>query len=46
MNKVWKIATVAGIAAILALGLFLYTWDIPAPQEKVEQELSDDRLAR
>lgn len=46
MNRVWTIAVAVGIAVILALGLFLYNWDIPAPQEKVEQELSDDRLSR
>lgn len=27
-------------------GLWLYFWDIPAPSETIEQELSDDGIRR
>ncbi|GIX17523.1 MAG: hypothetical protein KatS3mg119_1709 [Rhodothalassiaceae bacterium] len=32
------------LAAVLAGALFLYFWDIPAPQQMVEKTIPDDRL--
>lgn len=39
---------IAAASAILVLGgaLFLYFWDIPAPQQPVEIEFEDDRFPR
>jgi hypothetical protein len=34
------------LAAIVAGGVFLATWDIPAPTEQVEKTISNDRFPR
>lgn len=46
MGKLW--AVLAGLLALAILGgaAFLYTWDIPAPTERVEKTLDDDRFPR
>jgi len=45
MNRVWLVVVIIGVVLVVAAALFLYSWDIPAPQEHVEQELSDDRIS-
>lgn len=45
MNRVWLVGIVTGVVLILAAVLFLYSWDIPAPQQHIEQDLSDDRIS-
>ncbi len=42
MNRTWMIALVAALIALLVGAVWLYNWDIPAPQDQVSQELSDD----
>lgn len=42
MNRVWLIVTLAILLVLLAGAVWLYNWDIPAPQERIDQELSDD----
>ena len=34
------------LALIVAGGVFLATWDIPAPTESVEKTISNDRFPR
>lgn len=45
MNRVWLVGIVIGVVLVVAGSLFLYNWDIPAPQEHIEQDLSNDRLS-
>ncbi|GER06203.1 hypothetical protein GCM10007972_09240 [Iodidimonas muriae] len=44
MKRVWLIIVLLAVLAVLAGTVWLYTWDIPAPQERVEQELPDDLI--
>ena len=34
------------LAVVVGGGVFLATWDIPAPSERVEKVLPDDRFPR
>lgn len=45
MNKV-KIGIVVGVVVIGFSAFFLYTVDIPAPENKVERTLPDDQFPR
>lgn len=42
MNKAVKFALIAGLLGLVAGFVFLLTWQIPAPSEKVERVLPDD----
>ncbi len=44
MSKSTKIIIYIGLIAVLGGGLFLMTWDIPAPSEPVEKTLNNDRF--
>jgi hypothetical protein len=39
---------IIGLAVLIAIGggIFLFTWDIPAPVSDVEKTLPDDRFQR
>jgi hypothetical protein len=41
-----KYIIVLFLAVIVAGGVFLATWDIPAPTESVEKTIPNDRFAR
>ncbi len=41
-----KYILVIFVLAIVAGGVFLATWDIPAPSEQVEKTIPNDRFAR
>ena len=42
MKSVWLMVIVIVLLAVIGGTIWLFTWDIPAPQQKMEQELSDD----
>ncbi len=44
MSKVTQIIIAAAALAIVGGGIFLMTWDIPAPSETVTKTLSNDRF--
>lgn len=44
MSKITQIALAAIAVLIIGGGVFLMTWDIPAPSEKVTKTLSNDRF--
>jgi len=44
MSKITQIALAAIAVLIIGGGIFLMTWDIPAPSEKVTKTLSNDRF--
>lgn len=44
MSKVTQIIIALAALAIVGGGVFLMTWDIPAPSEKVTKTLSNDRF--
>lgn len=44
MSKMTQILLAAVAALIVGAGIFLMTWDIPAPSEKVTKTLSNDRF--
>lgn len=44
MSKLTQILLAAGVLVILGGAVFLMTWDIPAPSEKVTKTLSNDRF--
>ena len=46
MRSVTKILAAMLVLAIGGLTVFLATWDIPAPSQKVEKVLSNDRFPR
>ncbi len=46
MNRTWMVALVIILIALLAGTIWLYNWDIPAPQDRVNQELSDDVISK
>ena len=46
MKKAWLYLAAIGVLLVLGLAGFLYTWDIPAPTQKVEKTLPDDRFPR
>jgi len=46
MRSFTKFLAVVVVLAIGGLTVFLATWDIPAPSQKVEKVLSDDRFPR
>ena len=46
MRNFTKILAILLVAAVAGLGVFLATWDIPAPSQSVEKVLSDDRFPR
>jgi hypothetical protein len=46
MRSITKIFAVLLVLAIGGLAVFLATWDIPAPTQKVEKVLSNDRFPR
>lgn len=44
MKKSWMILSLIVLAGLGVGAIFLLTWDIPAPQERVERTLPDDRF--
>ncbi len=44
MSKLTKILLIVGVVAVAGGAIFLMTWDIPAPSEKVTKTLSNDRF--
>jgi hypothetical protein len=46
MMKLTLGIAVVAIVALLAGGVFLATWDIPAPSATVEKTVPDDRFPR
>lgn len=44
MSKLTQILFALAALLIVGGGLFLMTWDIPAPSEKVSKTLSNDRF--
>ncbi|GAK34655.1 MULTISPECIES: hypothetical protein [Iodidimonas] len=42
MKSVWLVVIAIVLLALIGGSIWLFTWDIPAPQQSVEQELSDD----
>lgn len=46
MNKTVMVVLMAVVISMLAGFVFLLTWDIPAPSQKVERVLSDDELPK
>jgi hypothetical protein len=44
MSKLTQILLIAGVVVIAGVTVFLMTWDIPAPSEKVTKTLSNDRF--
>lgn len=46
MRSITKFLAVLLVLAIGGLTVFLATWDIPAPSQKVEKVLSNDRFPR
>jgi len=44
MSKLTQILLALAALIIVGGGLFLMTWDIPAPSEKVSKTLSNDRF--
>jgi len=44
MSKLTQILLALAALVIVGGGLFLMTWDIPAPSEKVSKTLSNDRF--
>ncbi len=46
MNRVAQYVIVAALAILIVGGVFLATWDIPAPTVKVEKVVPDDRFPR
>lgn len=46
MKSITKFLAALLVLAIGGLAVFLATWDIPAPSQKVEKVLSNDRFPR
>lgn len=46
MMRLTLIILVVLVASIVGGGIFLATWDIPAPSATVEKEVPDDRFPR
>ncbi len=46
MKKLWLVVTAVILLGLVAAGIFLITWDIPAPSERVERTLPDDDFPR
>jgi hypothetical protein len=46
MRSITKILAILLVLAIGGLAVFLATWDIPAPSQKVEKVLRNDRFPR
>jgi hypothetical protein len=44
MSKLTQILLAAAVIVLVGGGIFLMTWDIPAPSEKVSKTLSNDRF--
>ena len=46
MKSLTRLAVIVVLAIIAGAAMFLSTWDIPAPSERVEKVLPDDRFPR
>lgn len=46
MKKLSAFVTVLALLMVVGAGVFLVTWDIPAPKSSVEKVLPDDRFPR
>lgn len=46
MRSITKILAILFVLSIGGLTVFLATWDIPAPSQKVEKVLRNDRFPR
>lgn len=46
MSKAPYIVVIILLLAVFGGAVFLVTWDIPPPSERVEKVLSDDRFPR
>ncbi len=44
MSKLTQILLIAGAVILVGGGVFLLTWDIPAPAGEVTKTLSNDRF--
>lgn len=44
MSKLTQFILATVVLAVVGGGIFLMTWDIPAPSEKVTKTLSNDRF--
>nr|WP_320178401.1 hypothetical protein [Roseovarius pacificus] len=46
MKKFSAFITVLALLMVVGAGVFLVTWDIPAPMSSVEKVIPDDRFPR
>lgn len=46
MNTVVKILLLLVLVAIVGIGVFLATWDMPPPAAPVERTIPDERFSR
>lgn len=44
MSKLARLVLVVFVVALVGAGIFLATWDIPAPTAPVEKVIPNDRL--
>ncbi len=44
MSKLWMVAIASLVVLVVAGAAMLAVWDIPAPSEKIEKVLPDDRF--
>lgn len=44
MSRLTQILLIVGAVVVVGAGVFLMTWDIPAPSEEVTKTLSNDRF--
>ncbi len=44
MSKLARLVLIALVVALVGVGIFLATWDIPAPTAPVEKVIPNDRL--
>jgi hypothetical protein len=44
MSKLTSLVLLLILVAVVGVGVFLATWDIPPPSAPVQKEISNDRL--
>lgn len=46
MSRFILVLVVVAVVAVVGLGVFLATWDIPPPTKRVEKVIPNDRLGK
>jgi|SaaInlV_120m_DNA_1039710.scaffolds.fasta_scaffold239852_2 hypothetical protein len=46
MKNISRLVMILVLMMFVGGGVFLVTWDIPAPSKKIEKELPDDRFPK